>query len=93
MKKDPNEGYEFIDGIFIADSFIYEMTVYSVKYNSYCLVDTKQKKEKEYKGRNFTKKITKNNKDFLQYIELVGAPLEFLKNKLWTKEYVECRKK
>jgi hypothetical protein len=78
-KKQANEGLEFIDGIYISKTFDYEMMVYHTQYNYYALVDIKMKKEKEFKGRSFCKKITKNNKDYLQYIELVGAPEEFLK--------------
>lgn len=64
--------------LFVADKFVYEMTVYELDKNTIGLFDSKQTEVSEFKGYTTCQVVEKNKKRFQQIIELIGAPIDFL---------------
>ena len=64
--------------LFVSDKFVYEMLVYYTEPRLFSLYEEKETKTAEFKGYGSTKVLDKNKKKFVQYIELVGAPISFL---------------
>ncbi len=75
-----SKGYYYKNNIFIkpSEKFIYEMMVYEFIENGAGLADSKETSVKEFKGFNTTKIIEKNKKQYIQSIDLIGAPEKFL---------------
>lgn len=61
-----------------SSKFIYEMMVYELNPNGASLYDSKETSVKEFKGFGTVERIDKSNKKFIKYVDLIGAPIEFI---------------
>lgn len=75
-----SQGFYHKNNIFLkpADNFIYEMMVHEMMPNGSFMVDNKETSIKEFKGYQFIKIIEKGKKRYMQSVDLVCAPLDFL---------------
>lgn len=72
--------------LYLADSFMYESIVYEVhSKSSLSMCEITEKESKEFKIWNTTKNIEKGKRKFIQFIQLVGAPLNFLEEHKFVK--------
>ena len=78
-------GHKTQSSLFIAEKFVYEMMVYHSEPRMMALFDEKETQSNEFKGYGTTRVLDKNGKRFIQYIELVGAPLSFLEENKYFK--------
>lgn len=75
-----SQGYYYKNDTFLklADTFVYEMIVHEIMPNGACMVDNKKTKVKEFKGYQTVKVVDKAGRKFVQSVDLVCAPEDFL---------------
>lgn len=62
----------------VSDSFVYEMIVYVSHQYGFSQYDNKETKTKDFKGFTSRREMIKGKTKYIQYIDLVGAPISFL---------------
>lgn len=64
--------------LFLSKSYVYELSTYECSERYMAIYDTKIKKTDKFAKMNIVRKIINNKKTYIQYIDLIGAPIEFL---------------